>query len=77
MATYSYKTPAGTFWISPQPDSPGRVQLGVDDTVLGSYDSAGAAADDFSGGHTGWAEWDRRSHRDAPTDLSEWTYRSP
>ena len=55
---YYYETRVSTFWIKPQPGSPGRLWLGIDDTALGSYASAMLAADDVYMHVTGWEEWD-------------------
>jgi hypothetical protein len=70
---YHYRTSVGTFWIRPQPGHSGRVELGVDQQLLGSYHSAAAAADDMRGHHTGWSDWDALTNAPAPCDLSEWS----
>lgn len=69
---YYYRTSAGTFWIRPQPPKPGRVWLGVDETPLGSYDTAEEAAADFANQRTGWSRWDRLEHPKAPDGLRDW-----
>ena len=70
---YHVKTRAGTFWIMPQPGSPGRFWLGVDDEALGSYASAIQAADDMFLHVTGHIDWDMLDETEYdPTDLSEW-----
>lgn len=70
---YHVKTRAGTFWIMPQPGSPGRYWLGVDDDALGSYASPMQAADDVYMHATGHHDWDKLDTKvNAPTDLSEW-----
>ena len=70
---YHYKTRVGVFWIKPQPQSPGRFWLGIDDTALGSYVSPMLAADDMYMHATGWDDWDSLDGSvGGPTDLSEW-----
>ena len=47
---YFFETRVGTFFISVSED--GRFHPVFDNESLGSYNSAGAAADDLAGGHT-------------------------
>ncbi len=65
-----YKTFTGTFYIRKQPDK--RWGLWVDDELLGSYHSPGAAADDVYTQRTGYHAWDSLSPVSKPCDLSEW-----
>lgn len=70
---YHFNTRFGTFWIRPQPGSPGRWLLGLDEESLGSYASPELAADDVYMQATGHLEWDiSESPVDAPADLGEW-----
>jgi hypothetical protein len=70
---YSKETSVGTFWI--RPDQSNRLGLYIesdgDTELLGSSDSASAAADDVYTQNTGWDEWDVPS-RSAPKGLDEW-----
>ena len=71
--TFHYKTSVGMFWIKPQPQSPGRFLLGIDDVALGSYASPMLAADDMYMHVTGWSDWDDLDGtEDGPTDIGEW-----
>ena len=75
-ALYYYETPIGTLWIRPQPDSHGRVQLGInDDMPVGSYHSAESAAEEVRSQTTGIHQWDTLRNIHPPSDLSEWTPR--
>ena len=69
---YHYRSSVGTLWIRQQHGSTGRWVLGVDETPLGTYQSAEAAADDVRGQHTGWPDWDSNDTIVAPRELSEW-----
>ena len=68
---YSCVTELGTFRIVARTDI--GVALWLDDTWLGTYPTAEAAAADVASGDTGHQGWDRtHARRSAPKRLSEW-----
>lgn len=67
---YSLETPAGTFWIQPQPA--GRVLLGIDNHRLKTYGSVTDATDAVSHRTTGYAEWDDAEGERRPVPLRQW-----
>lgn len=76
---FYYESSIGTFWIKPQPGSPGRWWLGFDDEALGSYASPNLAAGDVYTHTTGLTEWDRLDGklRNVPDDIREWEQGEP
>jgi len=71
---YHFKTPVGILWIRPQPDSGGRVWLGIDDNMpIGSYHSARSAAEEVRSQTTGISQWDMLRGFQPPADLTEWS----
>lgn len=72
---FRLETPAGTFWIHPEPA--GRVQLRIDQHRLKTYSSAKAAARDVAEKHTGWEAWDQLEGVTAPENLSRWKRGEP
>lgn len=71
---YIYKSPVGVFWIKLHN---GRFVLGIDNQMLGSYNSAVAAADDVYTFSTGCFKWDKHCadidyQLNVPTDIYEW-----
>jgi hypothetical protein len=56
--------------IAPRKD--GRFDLLINDEVVGSYNSAVAAADDVFTCATGNQEWDKQGTVVQPTDIHEW-----
>jgi hypothetical protein len=70
MKIYQYKSPVGSFLIKPQANS--FWGLWLKDNLLGSYQSAMAAADDVYMQMTGDYDWDSLVGIDIPTDISEW-----
>jgi hypothetical protein len=71
---YSFKSAVGTFWIRPEGKKSWSLCVGGEGMieVLGHYDSPVSAADGVYRQCTGWGEWDRRTHNDAPTSLLLW-----
>jgi len=67
---YQYISPIGRFVIKPQDN--GRWGLWFSDDLLGSYQSAMAAADDVYTQATGNFGWDSLDGIDIPTDIYEW-----
>jgi hypothetical protein len=70
MKIYPYRSPIGHFFIKSQAD--GRWGIWLKDDLLGSYNSAIAAADDVYTQVTGDYDWDTLDSVDIPTDISEW-----
>lgn len=72
-ALYVLHTPVGTFWIAPQRDRPGFLELGIGTAALGWYHSAEAAAEDVATRTTGCRQWDASRRRATdPRDLMDW-----
>ena len=70
-AIYSYTTELGTFRIIARTDI--GVALWLDDTWLGTYSDAAAAAADVWSGDTGHTRWDRtHARQSAPHTLADW-----
>ena len=67
---FTYETPAGTFWIRPEPA--GRVQLGIDRRKLQTYSSVKTAARAVAERCTGYADWDNATGIPAPPGLDRW-----
>ena len=67
---FTYESPAGTFWIRPEPAD--RVQLGLDAHKLRTYPSAKAAAKAVAEQSTGWEPWDTASGFVIPSGLQKW-----
>jgi hypothetical protein len=69
---YSFDTRVGVFFIAQSPDE--RFHPVFNDDSLGSYHSAGAAAEDLAGGRTPSVTGVRdTSALGIPPDVSEWT----
>ncbi len=69
---YVFKSSIGLFWIKQVPSG---WHLGIDNEILGTYQSAVAAADDVYVHVTGCYDWDKLDGiEDAPTDIYEWDF---
>lgn len=67
---FTLETPAGTFWIRPEPGD--RVRLGIDHTPLRTYSSARAAAMAVGRKDTGAKAWDEDEATVPPRQLPGW-----
>ena len=72
---FTYESPAGTFWIRPEPA--GRVQLGLDRHKLRTYPSPKAAARAVAEQATGWPDWDTATGLIVPHALEKWKRPKP
>lgn len=72
---HSFMTEFGTFRIVARTDI--GVALWMDDTWLGTYPTAEAAAADVWAGDTGHTRWDRtHARQNAPHTLADWDLQS-
>lgn len=69
---YYYKSSIGILRILPNPDSPDRFQLWINDNYIGSYHTSQAAADDVYRCHTHYRKWDKATNIKRPRDITEW-----
>lgn len=70
------RTKQGTFWVIEAPSS-NKYLLGVDNSELGIYDDADAAAKDVRNQATGHFPWDCQSRVQAPELVASWTVGVP
>ncbi|CAG5016276.1 hypothetical protein DYBT9275_05518 [Dyadobacter sp. CECT 9275] len=68
---YYFKSKYGLFSIRPQPGAD-RVQLFLNEEILGSYVNAASAAEDVYIQETGYFEWDYQTDVGRPITLADW-----
>ena len=70
--SFRFRCHAGLLWIRPQPQTPDCWSLGLNDEVLGSYDSPRLAASDVDVQSTGNLAIDTLPNSALPHELGDW-----